>query len=369
MKKALFIDRDGTILIEPPITEQVDTLEQLEFLPGVLRNLYRIATELDFELVMVTNQDGLGTEAYPLERFLLPHNKMLEILKNEGIVFDNILIDSTYPHQKKDTRKPGTGMLTSYMRGNYNLAGSFVIGDRATDVQLAKNLGAKGIFIHTAELADELKPHCALKTTSWDNIFEYLRFGERNARVQRTTNETDILVELDLSGKGSSKIDTGIAFFDHMLDQLARHGGISLRIVARGDLQVDEHHTIEDTALALGEAFRQALGNKRGIERYGFALPMDESSAQVLLDFGGRPQLEWQAQFQRETVGQMPTEMFRHFFKSFSDAAAANLHIIATGNNEHHKIEGIFKAFAKAIKMAIRRDPWSDALPSTKGTL
>lgn len=368
-KKALFIDRDGTILVEPPITQQVDTLEQLEFLPGAIRNLYKIASELDFELVMVTNQDGLGTESFPLESFQLPHSKMLEILRNEGIVFHNVLIDDSFPHQKKNTRKPGTGMLTSYLKGNYDLAGSFVIGDRATDVQLAANLGAKGIFIHSAALPADLAAHCALQTTSWDAIYEFLRFGERHAAVRRTTSETDIQLQLELAPGGKTKIHTGIAFFDHMLDQLARHGGVSLQLHVQGDLQVDEHHTIEDTALALGEAFKRALGNKRGIERYGFALPMDDCMAQVLLDFGGRPHLVWEADFKREKVGEMPSEMFKHFFKSFSDAAAANLHIVATGENEHHKIEGIFKAFAKAIKMAIRRDPISNELPSTKGTL
>ncbi len=368
-KKALFIDRDGTILYEPMPSEQVDSLEVLEFIPGAIRNLYKISQELDFELVMVTNQDGMGTDAFPMEDFLLPHNKMLEILKNEGIVFDNILIDDTYPHQKKDTRKPGTGMLKSYMKGNYDLAGSFVLGDRQTDVELSRNLGAKGIFINTIELDEEFKEHCALQTTSWDDIYEFLRYGERSAKVKRTTKETDIDIELDLSGKGETKISTGIAFFDHMLDQVARHGGVSLTAKVTGDLEVDEHHTIEDTALALGEAFKKALGDKRGIERYGFALPMDESSAQVLLDFGGRPHLVWDADFKREKVGEMPTEMFKHFFKSFSDAAAANLNVKAEGDNEHHKIEGIFKAFAKAIKMAVRRDPLNDELPSTKGAL
>jgi imidazoleglycerol-phosphate dehydratase/histidinol-phosphatase len=294
---------------------------------------------------------------------------MLEIFKNEGVRFDNVLIDDSYPHQKKDTRKPGTGMLTSYLKGNYDLANSFVIGDRATDVQLAKNLGAKGIYIHTDALADDLQAHCGFQTTSWDEIYEFLRYGTRSATVVRNTSETKITVQVDLSPTAPSQIATGIGFFDHMLEQIARHGLIGLKINVSGDLHIDEHHTVEDTALALGAALKQALGNKIGIERYGFALPMDESAAQVLIDFGGRPEFVWQAEFQREKIGELSTEMFRHFFKSFSDAAACNLHIAATGTNEHHKIEGIFKAFAKAIKMAIRRDPMSNQLPSTKGVL
>lgn len=368
-KKALFIDRDGTILVEPMPSEQVDSLEKLEFLPGAIRNLYKIANELDFELVMVTNQDGMGTESFPMADFQLPHSKMLEILKNEGVVFDNVLIDDSFPYQKKETRKPGIGLLTSYIKGNYDLQNSFVLGDRHTDIQLAKNLGAKGIYLRNDQLQTDLQAHCSCQTTSWDKIYEFLRYGERNAAVKRTTHETDIDIQIDLSGRIPTKIQTGIAFFDHMLDQVARHGGVGMQVKVAGDLAVDEHHTIEDTALALGHAFKVALGDKRGIERYGFALPMDESTAQVLLDFGGRPHLVWDAEFKREKVGEMPTEMFKHFFKSFSDAAAANINIKAEGDNEHHKIEGIFKAFAKAIKMAIRRDPMSDALPSTKGTL
>ncbi len=368
MKKALFIDRDGTLVVEPMPSEQLDSLELLEFLPGVIRNLWKIKEEFDYELVIVTNQDGLGTDSFSLEDFYLTHNKMLEIFKNEGIIFDNVLVDDTFPHQKKNTRKPGTGMMTSYIKGNYDLENSFVLGDRATDIQLAKNLGAKGIFLNNEDLSDDLSGICALQTTSWDKIYNFLRFKERTAEISRKTKETDIKIRLSLDNDEKSNFDTGIAFFDHMLEQISKHGNISLNIKVDGDLQVDEHHTVEDTAIVLGEVFKQALGDKLGTERYGFALPMDECSAQVLLDFGGRPHFVWETDFQREKVGEMPTEMFKHFFKSFSDAAQCNLHIKAEGENEHHKIEGIFKAFARTIKMAIRRDALN-GMPSTKGSI
>ena len=365
MKKALFIDRDGTIIIEPPITEQVNSLDEMTFLPGVIRNLYFIAKNLDFELIMVTNQDGLGTENYPQEVFDSVQNKMLEILQGEGITFNAIHIDKSYPHQGLATRKPGTGMLTAYMDGSYDLAGSFVIGDRLTDVQLAKNLGAKSILI-TAETSHS---EATFEASNWDSIAEYLFAGERRAQVTRKTNETNIHIDLNLDGHGNTNIQTGVGFFDHMLEQIGKHGGFDLTVLVKGDLHVDEHHTIEDTGLALGEAFYNALGNKRGIERYGYCLPMDECLCSVALDFGGRPWLVWDAQFTREMVGDMPTEMFMHFFKSFSDTAKMNLNIKAEGENEHHKIEGIFKALARALKMAVKRDIYRYELPSTKGSL
>ncbi len=375
MKKALFIDRDGTLIVEPPVTFQVDTLHQLVFLPGVIRNLYFIKKNLDFEFVIVTNQDGLGTDANPQESFDTVQGKMEEVFRNEGVEFDEVLIDPTYPHENAPTRKPGTGLLTEYMKGHHDLAGSFVIGDRLTDVMLAKNLGCKAIFIQDKETAEQLltennlTEHCALVTQSWDEISEFLFAGERRATVQRNTKETEIFVEMNLDGKGTAQVDTGLKFFDHMLEQIGKHSGMDLTIKVKGDLEVDEHHTIEDTAIALGEALQKALGNKRGIERYGFCLPMDESLCQVALDFGGRPWLVWDADFKREKVGDMPTEMFLHFFKSLSDAAKMNLNIKAEGDNEHHKIEGIFKALAKAIKMAIKRDIFNYELPSTKGVL
>lgn len=365
MKKALFIDRDGTIIIEPPITEQVNSLDEMTFLPGVIRNLYFIAKNLDFELVMVTNQDGLGTENYPQEVFDSVQNKMLEILQGEGITFNAIHIDKSYPHQGLATRKPGTGMLTAYMDGSYDLAGSFVIGDRLTDVQLAQNLGSKSILI-TNKLGES---NATFEAQDWDSIAEYLFAGERRAQVTRKTNETNIQIDLNLDGHGKTNIQTGVGFFDHMLDQIGKHGGFDLTVLVKGDLHVDEHHTIEDTGLALGEAFLQALGSKRGIERYGYCLPMDECLCSVALDFGGRPWLVWDAQFKREMVGDMPTEMFMHFFKSFSDTAKMNLNIKAEGENEHHKIEGIFKALARALKMAVKRDIYRYELPSTKGSL
>lgn len=371
-KKVLFIDRDGTIIAEPPVTYQVDNLEQMEFLPAVLRNLHFIRTKLDFEWALVTNQDGLGTAVYPQENFDAVQAKFLQILKGEGIEFDRIFIDKSFPEDNLPTRKPGTAMLTEYFNAKYDLEGSFVIGDRITDVQLAKNLGCKAIFISddaTALINNELAGSCALQTTDWNRIAEFLFAGERTATVKRTTKETDIDVVLNLDGSGKCLIDTGLKFFDHMLEQIGKHSGSDLKIVVKGDLEVDEHHTIEDTALALGEAFLKALGDKRGIERYGFYLPMDDCLCSVALDFGGRPWLVYDAEFKREYIGDLPTEMILHFFKSFSDAARMNLNIKAEGNNEHHKIEGIFKALAKAIKMAVKRDIYQYELPSTKGVL
>ncbi len=371
-KKVLFIDRDGTIIAEPPVTFQVDSLEQLEFLPQVIRNLFFIRQNLDFEWAMVTNQDGLGTAVYPQENFDAVQNKMLQILESEGVVFDKIFIDKSFPEDNLPTRKPGTAMLNSYFSDEYDLPGSYVIGDRITDVMLAKNLGCKAIYIsdNSEELESmNLASFCALQTTDWNRIAEFLFAGERRARIERKTNETDILIELNLDGSGKSEINTGLRFFDHMLDQIARHSGSDLIIKVKGDLEVDEHHTIEDTGIALGEAILQALGNKRGIERYGFTLPMDDCHCAVSLDFGGRPWLVYDVQLNREYVGDFPTEMLMHFFKSFSDAARMNLNIKASGDNEHHKIEGIFKALAKAIKMAKKRDIYNFQLPSTKGVL
>jgi imidazoleglycerol-phosphate dehydratase/histidinol-phosphatase len=376
MKSALFIDRDGTLIIEPPVTFQVDTLEQMTFLPGVIRNLHFIREKLSHELVMVTNQDGLGTSVYPQENFDSVQNKMLEILEGEGVVFDKIFIDKSFPEDGLPTRKPGTAMLTEYMDGSYDLANSYVIGDRLTDVQLAKNLGANAIFIASDVESGEAQVKSAGFTdmnvkvvTSWNEIAEYLFAGERVATVQRTTKETDIFVSLNLDGTGRCEISTGLGFFDHMLDQIGKHSGCDLTIKVKGDLNVDEHHTIEDTAIALGEALLKALGDKRGIERYGYCLPMDDCLCSVALDFGGRPWLVWDAQFSREYVGDMPTEMFLHFFKSLSDSAKMNLNVKAEGDNEHHKIEGIFKALARSIKMAIKRDIYKFELPSTKGSL
>ena len=371
-RKVLFIDRDGTIIIEPPVTFQVDSVEQIEFLPAVIRNLFFIRTKLDFEWALVTNQDGLGTDVYPQENFDVVQAKFLQILKGEGIEFDKIFVDTSFPEDHLPTRKPGTAMLTDYFSDSYDLAGSFVIGDRITDVELAKNLGCKAIFLSNDEnvLTDKgLTDYCALQTTSWDRVAEFLFAGERKVTVKRTTKETDILVELNLDGSGKCSISTGLKFFDHMLEQIGKHSGCDLTICVNGDLEVDEHHTIEDTALALGEAFAKALGDKRGIERYGFCLPMDDSLCSVALDFGGRPWLVYDATFKREYVGDLPTEMILHFFKSLSDAAKMNLNIKAEGDNEHHKIEGIFKAFAKAIKMAKNRDIYHYELPTTKGKL
>lgn len=355
MKRALFIDRDGTILMEPE-DEQIDSFEKFQFVPGVIRNLNFISTKLDFECVMVSNQDGLGTDSYPEADFWPTHNLMLNTLKGEGFTFDDILIDRSFPEDHLPTRKPGTGMLSKYMDGSYDLSESYVIGDRATDKQLAINLGCKYLI-----LGDNVK--------SWDEITEILFAGQRIASVRRTTKETDIDIRLNLDGTGQCDISTGLGIFDHMLEQIGKHGSIDLRIHVNGDLNVDEHHTIEDTGIALGECIGKALGDKRGIERYGYTLPMDDCLCQVALDFGGRPWLVWNADFKREMVGDMPTEMFLHFFKSFSDAARMNLNIKAEGDNEHHKIEGIFKALARSIKMAVKRDIYKYQLPSSKGVL
>jgi imidazoleglycerol-phosphate dehydratase / histidinol-phosphatase len=371
MKRALFIDRDGTLILEPP-DEQIDSLEKLEFYPGVFHGLGKIARQLDYELVMITNQDGLGTDRFPESTFWPAHQKMMRALEGEGIKFSEVLIDRSFPHENRPTRKPGTGLLTSYLTGDYDLSQSYVIGDRITDIQLAKNIGAKGILINNGSLEATLQKaglegDCSKITTSWDDIYRVV-LGERLAYVKRTTKETDIHVAINLDGSGQSKVATGLGFFDHMLDQIAKHGQIDLQISVKGDLNIDEHHTIEDTALALGEAFGKALGNKIGLERYGFLLPMDDCLAQVAIDFGGRPWLVWEADFKREKIGEMPTEMFYHFFKSFTDTARCNLNIQAQGSNEHHKIEAIFKGFAKAIRQAIKRND-SNQLPSTKGTL
>ena len=373
MKKVLFIDRDGTLVIEPPVDYQLDNLEKLEFYPGVFRNMHFIAKNLDYELVMVSNQDGLGTNSFPEETFLPAHNKILKAFEGEGVAFNNILIDRSFPEENSPNRKPRTGMMGKYLNASYDLVNSYVIGDRLTDVELAKNLGCKAIWL--SDQPDELLAEkglsevCVLKTTCWDDVYAEVAKTDRTATVRRTTKETDIDVWIDLDGSGKTEISTGLDFFDHMIDQIGRHSGIDLKVIVKGDLKVDEHHTIEDTALALGEAFLKALGNKRGIERYGFCLPMDDCLAQVAIDFGGRPWLVWDAEFKREKVGDMPTEMFLHFFKSFSDAARCNLNIKAEGQNEHHKIEGIFKALAKAIKMAIKKDVFNFELPSTKGVL
>lgn len=362
MKKVLFIDRDGTLVIEPPVDYQLDSLEKLEFYPGVFRYLSQIAEELDYELVMVTNQDGLGTDSFPEETFWPAHNKIINAFQNEGIRFSEILIDRSFPEDNLPSRKPGTAMLTSYMTGGYDLERSFVIGDRQSDIELAKNLGAQGIFIgDTAKSA-------VLSTTSWSEIYQFLAKQPRVSTVRRKTLETDISIRINLDGNGRSNIQTGLGFFDHMLEQIARHGGLDLDILVDGDLQIDEHHTIEDVALTLGDAFSKALSSKKGIERYGFLLPMDDCLSQVAIDFGGRPWLVWDAKFNREKIGDMPTEMFMHFFKSFSDNARCNLNIKAEGVNEHHKIESIFKAFAKAIRMAVQKNS-SVSVPSTKGVL
>lgn len=372
-KKVLFIDRDGTLVIEPPIDYQLDSFEKLEFYPKVFRNLYFIRNKLDFEFVMVTNQDGLGTDSFPEDTFWPVHNLILKTFASEGITFDDICIDRSFPEDNAPTRKPRTGMLTRYIdKEEYDLAGSFVIGDRATDVELAKNLGCRAILLQpdTSLLENEkLKNTCALATTDWERIAEFLFAGERIAEVKRTTKETDIDVRVNLDGNGTCDISTGLGFFDHMLEQIGKHGGIDLTIQVKGDLYVDEHHTIEDTAIALGECLYQALGSKRGIERYGYCLPMDDCLCQVALDFGGRAWLVWNASFHREKIGEMPTEMFLHFFKSLSDAARMNLNIRAEGENEHHKIEGIFKALARSLKMAIRRDIYHYEVPSSKGSL
>lgn len=375
MKKVLFIDRDGTLALEPA-DYQLDALEKLVFYPEVFTYLGKIAREMDYELVMVTNQDGMGTASFPEDTFWPTHNFILKSFENEGVTFDNILIDRSFPADNTLTRKPRTGLLTQYLNSEkYDLANSYVIGDRLTDMELAKNLGAKGLFIANdealgaEEATNDLEASIALKTTQWKEIYSFIKLNQRIVVQKRTTHETDIALTLNLDGSGKSNIDTGIAFFDHMLDQIARHGNMDLDLKVKGDLAVDEHHTIEDTAIVLGKAFAAALGNKLGIERYGFCLPMDDCLAQVVIDFGGRNWLVWETEFKREMIGQMPTEMFMHFFKSFTDGAKANINIKAEGTNEHHKIEAIFKAFAKAIKVAVKRDPEKMILPSTKGSL
>ncbi len=379
MRRVLFIDRDGTIINEQPPTYQIDDFSKLSFYPGVFQYLGLIAKELDYELVMVSNQDGLGTASFPEKTFWPVQDFIMETLANEGIHFAAAHFDRSFSHENLPTRKPATGMLTEYLDASkYDLANSYVIGDRITDIQLAKNLGAKAIWLNTdpnlggVELADSmdaLKETIALETLAWEEVYGFLKLGLRQVVHQRNTNETKIQVVLNVDGSGKADIQTGLGFFDHMLDQIARHGKLDLTVHTKGDLHIDEHHTIEDTGLALGEAFGLALADKRGMDRYGFALPMDEASAQVLIDFGGRNWLVWDAEFSREKIGEMPTEMFFHFFKSFSDAAKCNLNISCKGDNEHHKIEAIFKAFAKAIRMAVKRDPFSNYLPSTKGVL
>jgi imidazoleglycerol-phosphate dehydratase/histidinol-phosphatase len=379
MKRVLFIDRDGTLIKEYPPTYQIDSWEKLEFYPFAFTYMHKIATELDYELVMVSNQDGLGTNKFPEEDFLPIHKHILTSFENEGVHFKAIHIDKSTVEQNLSTRKPGIGMLLEYIEGEkYDIRNSFVIGDRVTDVQLAKNLGCRAIWLNNhpelgagevKDSANDLRMAVALETKNWKDIYEFLKLGERIVLHTRSTNETQITVELNLDGNGKADIKTGLHFFDHMLDQIARHGMIDLTINAKGDLQIDEHHTIEDTGITLGEAFAKALGNKRGIERYGFALPMDEAEAKVLIDFGGRNWMVWNASFSREKIGDVPTEMFFHFFKSFSDAAKCNLNVECHGQNEHHKIEAIFKAFAKAIKMAVKRDASNMQLPSTKGLL
>jgi imidazoleglycerol-phosphate dehydratase/histidinol-phosphatase len=363
MKKVLFIDRDGTLVIEPPTDYQLDSLEKLEFYPEVFQYLSRIAKELDYDLVMVTNQDGLGTESFPEDSFWMPHNKIIRAMENEGIRFADVFIDRSFPHENLPTRKPGTGMLHKYINGGYDLKNSFVIGDRKTDVELADNLGAKSVL-----LGKDACSTADFVTTSWSEIYSFLKQIQRSAHVHRKTAETFVDININIDGRGTSDISTGLGFFDHILEQIARHGNIDLSVKVKGDLHIDEHHTVEDTGIALGAAFREALGTKKGIERYGFTLPMDDCLAQVAIDFGGRPWLVWQAEFKREKIGDVPTEMFQHFFKSFSDNALCNINIKAEGENEHHKIEGIFKAFARAVKHAVKLTDNFD-IPSTKGSL
>lgn len=378
-KRILFIDRDGTLINEAPPTYQLDSFDKLTFYPHMFEYMTKIARELDYELVMVTNQDGLGTPNFPEDTFWPLHNLVMKSLEGEDIFFKAVFIDRTYPHENAPTRKPGTGMLTSYINNpEYDLANSFVIGDRITDVQLAKNLGCRAIWLNSdaslgaGEISDKvaaLQDTIALESVEWKDIYAFLKLGLRKVSHQRNTNETKINIELNVDGSGKADILTGLGFFDHMLEQVARHGKMDLKIHTKGDLHIDEHHTIEDTGIALGEAFAKALADKTGMERYGFALPMDEADARVLIDLGGRNWLVWNAEFKREKIGEMPTEMFFHFFKSFSDAAKCNLNIECRGDNEHHKIEAIFKAFAKALRMAVKRDPMSNYLPSTKGVL
>ena len=377
-KKVLFIDRDGTLVLEPPIDYQLDSLSKLEFYPKVFQYMAKIATELDYELVMVTNQDGLGTNSFPEDTFWPAQNKIITAFEKEGVVFSEVLIDNSFPHENAITRKPRTGLLTKYFSEDYDLENSFVLGDRITDMELAKNLGAKGIYLSDNNKlgSDEIEAsehdileHIALMSGDWSKIYEFLKLKNRVQEITRNTNETKIYIKLNLDGSGKNDIHTGLSFFDHMLDQIGRHGAMDLTIKVDGDLEVDEHHTIEDTMIAFGELFNKALGDKLGIERYGFCLPMDDCLAQVAVDFGGRNWLEWKADFKRERIGDMPTEMFFHLFKSFTDGAKCNLNIKAEGVNEHHKIEGIFKAFAKAMKMAVKRDVNKMFLPSTKGML
>ena len=377
MKKVLFIDRDGTLIKEPE-DEQIDSIDKLIFYPKALYYISKIAAELDYELIMVTNQDGLGTHSHPEENFWPIHNLIMRTLEGEGVFFKEVIIDKTFAHENAITRKPNTGLLLHFLGEGYDMANSFVIGDRLNDVILAKNLGAKAIWLRNNDLlginemmekAETLGQYIALQTQNWVDIYTMLKAGSRVISHQRNTNETKISIEIDLDGTGKAEISTGLHFFDHMLDQIARHGNIDLTIVTQGDLHIDEHHTIEDTGIALGEAFAKGLADKHGLERYGFCLPMDDCEAHASIDFGGRNWIVWEAEFKREKIGEMPTEMFFHFFKSFSDASKCNLNIKATGDNEHHKIEAIFKAFAKAIKMAVKRDPLKNFLPSTKGTL
>ncbi|MDX2432601.1 MAG: bifunctional histidinol-phosphatase/imidazoleglycerol-phosphate dehydratase HisB [Bacteroides sp.] len=373
-KRVIFLDRDGTLLAEPPVDFQLDSLEKLEFIPGVFRNLYKLRKHTDYELVLVSNQDGLGSDSFPMEDFTLPHKKMLQAFRNEGVEFENELIDPSMPEENSPNRKPRTGMLSQYMEGDYDLANSLVIGDRLTDMELARNLGARGILFAPAGLETEIKEagleqNVDLLSDDWDEIYRFIRSEQRKSKLSRQTGETDISVDISLDGEGKTEISTGLGFFDHMLDQLGRHGGMDLKVAVKGDLHVDEHHTIEDTAITLGEAFREALGDKRGIERYAFTLPMDDALVTVALDLGGRPWMEWDVSFKREMIGDVPTEMFFHFFKSFTDGARCNLNIRAEGENEHHMIEAIFKGFARAIKMAVKLDPESNKLPTTKGKL
>ena len=379
MKRILFIDRDGTLIHEAPPTYQIDSFSKLEFYPHMFEFMGKIAREFDYELIMVTNQDGLGSPSFPEDTFWPVQNFVMKSFENEGIHFSSVHIDKTFAKDHAPTRKPGTGMLTAYLNNaEYDIVNSFVIGDRITDVQLAKNLGCKAVWLNNEpglggteikDTVDQLKDTIALETTAWSDIYTFFKLGLRHVTHERNTNETKIKINLNIDGRGEAKISTGLGFFDHMLEQIARHGKMNMNIVVHGDLQIDEHHTIEDTGIALGETFAKALADKRGLERYGFALPMDEADAKVLIDFGGRNWIVWNASFRREKIGEMPTEMFFHFFKSFSDAAKCNLNIECHGDNEHHKIEAIFKAFAKAIRMAVKRDPMSNYLPSTKGLL
>ena len=373
-KRVIFLDRDGTLVAEPPVDFQLDTLEKLEFIPGVFRNLYKLRMFTDYELVLVSNQDGLGTSSFPLEDYTPVHEKMLTAFKNEGVVFDAEHIDPSLPEENSPNRKPRTGMLTRYMEEEYDLENSLVIGDRKTDIELARNLGARAVFFASEKAGESLKEKgldksVDLVSENWDEIYRFIRAGLRKSELSRRTGETNIAIKLSLDGEGKTNISTGLGFFDHMLDQLGRHGGMDLSVIVKGDLHVDEHHTIEDTAITLGEAFRKALGDKRGIERYAFTLPMDDALVTVALDLGGRSWIEWDVAFKREMIGDVPTEMFFHFFKSFTDGAKCNLNIRAEGENEHHMIEAIFKGFARAIRMAVKLDTESKTLPTTKGLL